>query len=271
MNVESMRIACNDFVKTVKTCYGDTYLNRIPTEEDLQSLEEGFARRNFLGCIGSTDCMHLHWKNCSNHLKGQYHNPKSGKLATIQVESVCDYSLYCWHAHSRRPGTNNDLTVLESSPWMLSILDNTRAVKMANGYAVKSEQLHWHLFFLMDGIHPSWSIFVKPISNPANCKEQNMAAAHESKRKDVERLFGVLQGHFRILRQEFHEWRHENVAEILDVWLILHNMLVHLKISGNPNNEFDDNRIRSFAYEVVEEFEEELFHSAPTSTLSHTA
>ena len=38
MSVESMRHAFNDFFKAVKTCYGDTYLNRIPTEEELQSL-----------------------------------------------------------------------------------------------------------------------------------------------------------------------------------------------------------------------------------------
>ena len=110
---------------------------------------------------------------------------------------------------------------------MLPIFDNTRAMKLANGYAVNSEQRHWNLYYLADGIYPSWSIFVKPISNPANAKERNMTAAQESRRKDVERLFGVLQVRFRILRQEFNEWRHENVTEILEACVILHDMLVH--------------------------------------------
>lgn len=32
-----------------------------------------------------------------------------------------------------------------------------------------------------------------------------MTEAKETRRKDVGRLFSVLQGRFRILRQEFHE------------------------------------------------------------------
>ncbi len=33
-----------------------------------------------------------------------------------------------------------------------------------------------------------------------------MTAAQESRRKDVERFFGVLQRRFKILRHEFYEW-----------------------------------------------------------------
>ena len=71
------------------------------------------------------------------------------------------------------------------------------------------------------------------------------------------------------MRQEFHEWRHENLTEILEACVILHKMLVHWKTSGNLN-EFDGSGICMSAHEVVEEFEEELFHSVSTPTLCHS-
>ena len=108
-------------------------LNRIPSEYEIRSLEQEFSNCKFSGCIGSLDIMHLHCKNCLRDLKDQYNSPKSRKLATVQVEAVSEYNLYCWHVHTRRPGTSDDLTVLESSPVVISVIYGARPTNLING------------------------------------------------------------------------------------------------------------------------------------------
>eukprot|EP00171_Calliarthron_tuberculosum_P021667 IDg21667t1 len=116
MSIESMRQTFQRFNRAMKLCYGAKYLNRAHTLSELQTIESFYSSKRFPGCVRAVDCMHLHWKNCPKALKGQLHNPKSGKLATLQVEAVCDSNLYCWNVFGGRPGTNNDLTVCENSP-----------------------------------------------------------------------------------------------------------------------------------------------------------
>ena len=133
MSPESIRKEFRLFLRAIKKCYGNEYLNRIPTEIDMRQVEKCYSERNFPGCIGALDCMNLKWKNCPKSWKGQYYNPNSGCLATIQVEAVCDSSLYCWHVFARIPGTNNDLTVIEVSPLLISILNGDRPMKKPGG------------------------------------------------------------------------------------------------------------------------------------------
>ena len=147
--------------------------------------------------------MNLRWTNCPKELRGQYYSPKSGRLGTGQVAAVSDFNVYCWHVNSSRARTNNDITVLDSSPLILSIPNAERKMTLPNGYEVDGQARNCFLYYLTDGIYPPWAIFVKPNHSPFNAKQS--VAAQESRRKDVERLFGVLQGRFKILRHEFHE------------------------------------------------------------------
>ena len=134
MSTESMRCSFNAFIQAVNKFYGSEYLNSIPTSDELCLLEKGHALRNFPGCIVSLDCMHLHWNNSPNCLEIQYHNPFSWKLTTIHVEAGSDYKLHCWYAFSRIVGTNYDLTILESSSFITSILSENRAMELEKGF-----------------------------------------------------------------------------------------------------------------------------------------
>ena len=48
-------------------------------------------------------------------------------------------------------------------------------------------------YYLADAIYPKWSTLVKTIPNPQGEKRQRFAQMQESARKDVERVFSVLQ------------------------------------------------------------------------------
>uniref|UniRef100_A0A453KBU7 DDE Tnp4 domain-containing protein n=1 Tax=Aegilops tauschii subsp. strangulata TaxID=200361 RepID=A0A453KBU7_AEGTS len=54
-------------------------------------------------------------------------------------------------------------------------------------------------YYRADGIYPSWSTFVKTISDPKIKKHIFFAKAQEACRKDIERAFGVLQARFAIV------------------------------------------------------------------------
>lgn len=48
-------------------------------------------------------------------------------------------------------------------------------------------------YYLAYGIYLEWATFVKTIPMPQGEKRKLFAQQHESARKDVERVFGVLQ------------------------------------------------------------------------------
>ncbi len=107
MSAESMRQTFHLFIQAVHKCYAREFLNRAPSVAELRDIERAYASRLFPGCVGALHCMHMHRKNCRKSWKGQCHNPKAGKRATIQVEAMCDSDLYWWHVYVGHPGTNN--------------------------------------------------------------------------------------------------------------------------------------------------------------------
>lgn len=58
-----------------------------------------------------------------------------------------------------------------------------------------------YLYFLVDGIYPSWSIFMKTNSVPTSEEELKFSKRKEAVRKDIERCFGVLSGKYTILQK----------------------------------------------------------------------
>jgi len=61
-------------------------------------------------------------------------------------------------------------------------------------------------YYLADGIYPNWSTFVKTILRPLGAKRKYFASKQECVRKDGERVFGVLQSRFAIVRGLVRYW-----------------------------------------------------------------
>lgn len=237
MSVESQRRNFAIFLRAMRTRFGPRYLNREATSPEMQRITSAYGARGFPRCMGCVDCMTIKWKNCPRAYKGQYHNPKDGKLAVLRCEAVVDGDLYCWHWFSGRPGSNNDVTVLDHSPFFQQILSGRRKVVLPDGSVLNGNRRRWLLYLLGDGAYPRWSIFARPIAAPANEMEAYAGEQQACVRKDVERFFGCLQGRFRILRGERHEWSDETVQLIADVCVILHNMIVEMWRQGKLSQE----------------------------------
>ena len=120
-------------------------------------------KRGFPGCFGSWDCKHFLWRNCPTRLAGQYKGKENGN--TVIMEAICDPNLYIWYFNFGHPGSMNDINVIDRSSIVAGIINQTFYKKL-NPYTINGRQRNW-LYFLADGIYPSWSIFANGFSIPA--------------------------------------------------------------------------------------------------------
>lgn len=225
------------FCEDVVSMYGTKFINRLPTMEELTDITERYKAVGCPGCIGAIDCMKMTWSKCPAEDKGQYMNTNDSKMATVQCEAWCDHDLYCWHWHPGRVGTNNDITVLYRSPLFRKILRGEFNLELETSFKLgETGRMRKMGYFLVDGIYPSWPIFAKPIHQPITEEEGKYSAFQEAVRKDVERLFGVLQTRFEILRREIRKWELDSIIQITNVCVLLHNMIIRM----HQNGEFEE-------------------------------
>ncbi|XP_048610064.1 uncharacterized protein LOC125585307 [Brassica napus] len=213
--IESMKKFCRAIVEI----FSAQYL-RSPTPDDVSRLLYIGEKRGFPGMLGSLDCMHWKWKNCSTPWAGQYAG-RSGS-PTIILEAVADYDLWIWHAYFGLPGTNNDINVLESSHLFSNL---AQCIAPPVHYVIQGKEYNMG-YYLADGIYPKWSTIVQTIDELVGPKKKYFAAQQEACRKDVERAFGVLQSCFAIVKGPVRFWKKKVLHDIMTTCIILHNMII---------------------------------------------
>lgn len=156
MGVETIRKTCEQFCESIVDIFRSTDLNRRPTVQELNNIERSYNKIGFPGCIGAVDCCKLIWKNCPKEQMGQYYNPKDLKVAVISVEAWCDHDLYIWHWFAGRPGTNNDITMLDTSHLFMDVITGAYKIELINEYellTMEREHVRRRLaYYLVDGI-----------------------------------------------------------------------------------------------------------------------
>ena len=80
--------------------------------------------------------------------------------------------------------------------------------------------------YLVDGIYPRYSTFVKTITNSQSQSHKLFAKKQEAYRKDVDRCFGILQSRWAILRHGARLHRRSTLRSIMIACIILHNMII---------------------------------------------
>ncbi|XP_076957036.1 uncharacterized protein LOC143632387 [Bidens hawaiensis] len=219
---ECLQFFCNTIIKL----YAKEFL-RKPTRHDITCLYAAHeARWHFPGMLGSIDCTHIEWRNCPRELRGAYVRGDI-KRPTISLEAVASNDLWIWHSYFGVPDSNNDITVLYTSPLFQNVTDGTAPFCP---YFV-NERYYRRGYYLVDGIYPQWSVFVKAFSFPVETNEKAFKKLQESARKDVERAFGVLKGRWCILSRPVRAMKKPTISSYVYACIILHNMLI--KEDGN--------------------------------------
>ncbi|KAM2238258.1 hypothetical protein COP2_013681 [Malus domestica] len=97
-------------------------------------------------------------------------------------------------------------------------------------------------YYLIDGIYPSWSTFIKSFSHPDSAKKKLFSQRQKSYRKDVERTFGT---RWAIVRGPAQFWQTKDLHSIIMTCIILHNMIVedeYSKIEEDSDEDVDDDQ-----------------------------
>jgi hypothetical protein len=172
--------------------------------------------------FASWDCKHFSWKNCPVSLAGQHKGKGSDK--TLILEAIADPDLYIWYHFFGEAGSLNDINILNKSSIVSSILDGSFNLQ-TTPYTINRTTRDW-LYFLVDGIYPAYSIFISTFHHPRDDIEKYFATCQEACRKDIERAFGVLVQRFQILQRPLKNWYWQEIVDIVDCCIILHNMVV---------------------------------------------
>jgi hypothetical protein len=222
------------FNKLMKSEFGERYLNRCPSAEEIHRSTTINAGRGFPGMFASWDCKHFGWKNCPVSLAGQHKG--RGTEKTLILEAIADPDLYIWYYFFGEAGSLNDINILNKSSIVGSILHGSFDLK-TEPYTINGTTRDW-LYFLVDGIYPPYSIFINTFQHPHDEMEKHFAMCQEGCRKDIERAFGVLVQQFQILQRPIRNWYWEDIVDILDCCIILHNMVVESRRENYSVSEF---------------------------------
>ncbi|XP_076894640.1 uncharacterized protein LOC143546998 [Bidens hawaiensis] len=91
--------------------YAPHYLRRL-NWNDLQWIYESVHGLPHM--IGSVDCMHRDWINCSTVWRGQCTSGDQ-KVRTASLQAIASYDIWVRSAFFSTPGYNNNINVLEAS------------------------------------------------------------------------------------------------------------------------------------------------------------
>ncbi|XP_022041720.2 uncharacterized protein LOC110944368 [Helianthus annuus] len=131
------------------------------------------------------------------------------------------------HMAERTSRSQNDINVLQQSPLFLT--KQNRTVPKCPFYV--NNHLYKRGYLLVDGIYPTWSVFVKSIPCPHEVDEKKFKRQHGAARKDVEHAFGVLKSKWGVLSRPMRASSVRKIRNVVYTCIILHNMI--LKDDGN--------------------------------------
>eukprot|EP00918_Siedleckia_nematoides_P016772 GHVU01036066.1.p1 GENE.GHVU01036066.1~~GHVU01036066.1.p1 ORF type:complete len:424 (+),score=44.27 GHVU01036066.1:254-1525(+) len=209
------------FCRAVVARYGDHYL-RTPNEDELRELLTLAEARGVPGCWGSIDGTPWEWDNCPVVERGSYKGRHD--RPSIVLEAVVDGNLRIWHAFFGVPGVNNDIAVLERSPFFDYYTDASsllrRSVPLLGGRELDT------LYVLGDGIYHHISLIATQISGARTREEHYYNVRQSAIRKDVERAFGVMKARWWIIKYPSRFLSPSIMHDIMYTCIILHNMII---------------------------------------------
>ena len=222
------------FCSAVVAAYGPTALRR-PNKEDLKTILGKSSSQGWPGCLGLVDCMHWTWKNCPSGWAGMF-TGKEG-TPTVVLEATADSNCRFWHFFFGMPGSLNDLNVLDRS----SLLTDAVKHKAADVHYNVNGTEYFVPYWLGDGIYPNYHCFIKSVSSPKTAKEKLFSSMQESRRKDIERAFGILQARFRILTAPCRLWCRDAMYTVMKTCVILHNMVIDYEMANRLDQGYINN------------------------------
>jgi hypothetical protein len=235
------RECVKQFIRVIPYLYSQEFL-RLPTPTDLKNVTALHERVHGVpGMVGSLDCMQTRWKNCPIAWQQSFKGRSKG-MSTIVLEAAADYNLWFWHAAYGFSGALNDGNILALSPLLDRMTNGTFSQLEEEAgvipFLIQGEPFR-RTYFLVDGIYPRYSRFVKAVREPITDQEKMFTGWQESARKDIERAFGVLQGRFKAMAYPIHFLDQDCIYAMVACCLVLHNMCISERVMESCTVTYD--------------------------------
>jgi len=175
------------FIEFIIHKYESTYL-ATPTVKDIARILAFNKELGLPDCLGSLECSHGEWHGYLKLAAGQ-HMGRSGK-SSIVPEMVCNHDLWVWHVFAGSPVSNNDIKFLKQSPLLSHVVRGEWPPRPLS-FQVNGRR-YTYLFYLVDGIYPSYPFLVRPQQDPATPKKLELSAIQEGVGMEFERLYGTI-------------------------------------------------------------------------------
>lgn len=113
----------------------------------------------FPDCVGSWECQHWAWKNCPVTRAERFKSKeKKNKIAS---KAIAGAKMWIWGCRFGKPSSMNDINVLDCSPLVSGIFNET----LLPPFEYEVNRKEWNcLYFLVGGIHAQWSVLVSAIA-----------------------------------------------------------------------------------------------------------
>jgi hypothetical protein len=245
LSESSVHVATRAFVRIIKHQFGTNYLNRNPTDNEKKRILSINKTRGFPGLFASWDCSHYNWVLCPVQWHGAFKGRKGPK--SIILEAVVDYNLRIWYSNFGSPGSMNDINVLDKSTILQAIV--TGSFDLHTPPYNLNGTFRDYMYFLVDGIYPKYAIFQSTGDKEGGEMEKLFSIQQEGVRKDVERVFAVLNTKFQILQRPFRGWEIGDITDTVEACIILHNMVVEKNVNDEdvlilePDEEVPEDKI----------------------------
>ncbi|XP_023768374.1 uncharacterized protein LOC111916960 isoform X1 [Lactuca sativa] len=221
LSERTSRESLQNFCTSIIQLYGQEYL-RKPSVSDIQLLYAAHeSKYGFPGMLGTIGYTHWTWRNCPTVWRGQYMRGDL-EFPTIMLEAVVSQDLWIWHAFFDVAGSNNDINVLNQWPLFNEEVNGTASTCPFQVNKVKYK----HGYYLADEIYPNWATFVKAFTYLDDDKRKKFNATHESARRDLEQIFGVLKSSWRVFRNPARAMDPRKIKNTMYACIILHNMIL---------------------------------------------
>jgi len=193
------------------------------TEDEIRAVEEVYSKMGFPGCVGSVDGVHVHWARCPLGLQPRHKGAKGYPSRSFNV--TVDHRRMIQRVASSKPGAMNDVTAVRYDPHVNSVKDGLYAAYKYDLRGVSTTGA----YLLADGGYLRWRCLQCPRSHDPRKYIRDWSGVLESIRKDVECVFGILKGRFRILKLPFEFENEAHIDNVFYTCCVLHNQIQRIK------------------------------------------
>jgi hypothetical protein len=247
---------CNVIFKQFCASMNANFYNKFvyfPKENELQNVQDTYAKFGFPLACGSMDVTHIYIGKCPYALKvlatGKENRP------TLAFQVVCGPNRQVFYCSDAYLGSYNDITITHNDPFTKRVneglLDDVKGI-VIDDRGVPRVTTGGYL--IVDGGYQKLSWLIDPYKNGCNIHQKIFSEMLESVRKDIECTFGIIKQRFRLFLNNIQFHKFEVIENAWKTAVMLHNMLIIYNAKDNINwvtfHPDDD----SDSYEEMDDF-----------------